>query len=321
MSDDYYRRFPPTGFPGRENDGIVFTTDDVIDHPVYIGQNPERKLQIERAGSFLAAFDAGRERRHRELARLLKDRHRDNTVLAMTLNRGFAELLLNWVESCDRHGIEVRSWTMIAALDEDTATRFERLGFAVCFPGMDYGRHTSEAVAEYGDDDFGDLMFPKSAVVQDLLSMGFNVLFQDVDLVWMKDPYDFLHDTERSMLDVQFMYDGPNPIYAPLNVNTGFFFLRNTAHSRKFWQLVHQNFDKVAYHHSQQRVVNMLLVHRYFKGLKLDVLAESDFANGHLFSWNDASSLPPDPYVIHCSWTSNLAHKMKKYHLAGLWYL
>lgn len=321
MSDDYYSRFPPSGFPGRENDGIVFTADDVIDHPIYIAQHPERKLQIERSRKILDAFEAGSERRRRELSSILNRHHRDNTVLAMTLNGGFAGLLLNWIESCDRHGIEIRSWTLIAALDEDTATRFEKQGFAVLYPGTDYGRHRIEAVAEYGDEDFRDLMFPKTAVVQDLLSIGFDVLFQDVDLVWLKDPFDFLHAADRRMLDAQFMYDGPNAIYAPLNVNSGFFFLRNTAHSRDFWQGVHQNFDKVAYHHSQQRVVNTILVHRYFKGLKLDVLAEADFANGHLFTSDDASGLPPDPYVVHCSWTSDLAHKMKKYRLAGLWYL
>jgi hypothetical protein len=65
----------------------------------------------------------------------------------------------------------------------------------------------------------------------------------------------------------------------------------------------------------------MLLVSRYFRGLKLDILPEADFANGHLFTNRDVSRLPPDPYVIHCSWTRNLEHKMEKYRLARLWYL
>ena len=189
-------------------------------------------------------------------------------------------------------------------------------------PGITSFPHVvTAAVEEFGDDDFGRLMFPKTAVVQDLLSIGYDVLFQDVDVVWLKDPYDFLLSADRRMLDAQFMYDGPNSHYAPLHVNSGFFFLRNSPHCRDFWRLVHRNYDKVCHYGSQQRVVNMILVHRYFQGLKLDVLPEADFANGHLFTWDNVSGLPQDPYVIHCSWTSNLAHKMKKYRLAGLWYL
>jgi hypothetical protein len=242
-------------------------------------------------------------------------------VLALTLNRGFSDLLLNWVESCDRHGIEVRSWTLIAAMDEETAQQFESLGFTVYLSSPAYGCPGPEPAEVFGDRIFKDMMFPKTAVVQDLLSIGHDVLFQDVDVIWKKDPGDFLLQPERQVLDAQFMYDGPNPLYAPLHANSGFFFLRNNKRSRIFWQLAFDHFDKVYAYGGQQRHVNMLLVSRYFRGLKLDILPEADFANGHLFTNRDVSRLPPDPYVIHCSWTRNLEHKMEKYRLARLWYL
>ncbi len=321
MNNKYHLEYPFKGFPRSEGDEIVFTSGDVLDNPMYIEQHPIRKWEIDRARGFLDAFEQGRVRRQNELIGILKHRSRDNTVLAMTLNSGFVELFLNWVESCDRHNIDVRSWALIAALDTDTAKMCEQLGFSVFCPGSEYGNHSTDPVNEYGDAEFKDMMFPKNAIVQDLLSLGFDVLFQDVDLVWLKDPTELLLSPARSMLDAQFMYDGPNNMFAPLYANSGFFYLRNTSHCRKFWQLVHENFDKVYPYSSQQRVVNMVLVHRYFRGLKLDVLAETDFANGHLFTCDDVSGLPPDPYVIHCSWTSNLAHKMQKYHLANLWYL
>ena len=114
------------------------------------------------------------------------------------------------------------------------------------------------------------------------------------------------------------MYDGPNQFYQPLHANTGFFLLRNTMASRKFWNLVCEHFDKVFYLQSQQRVVNAVLLSRYFRDLSLDILPPEDFANGHLFSVDKDSELPPDPYVIHCSWTVNIEHKLKKYKLADL---
>jgi hypothetical protein len=320
MTEDYCGNFPPARFPGRQ-DHVEFVEGTLLDHPMYVENHPVRKQQIDDAAKLLRAFDEGRVDREAKLRRMLKSGHRDNSVLAMTLNSGFIELLRNWAESCRRHDIEVRDWTMIAALDEKTAETCDKLGFTVFFTGRDYGQHSSEAVGHYGDADFRNLMFPKNAVVQDLLNLGYDVLFQDVDMVWLKDPFPFLNAPERKMLDAQFMYDGPHALYAPLHANSGFFYLRNTDRTRAFWQVVHRNFDKVYHYAGQQRVVNIALVHHYFQGLKLDMLRESDFANGHLFTWDDVSGLPPDPFVIHNSWTSNIEHKMKKYHLAGLWYL
>jgi len=319
MSKSYYERFPPVGFPRGDNEQPRFLTAEWLDDPEYIAHH--RKWQVDRARELREAFESGRSRRQRELRNLLRYRHRYNTVLAMTLNRGFADLLLNWVASCDRHGIEVRSWTLIAAMDEKTAEQFESLGFTVYLASPAYGCPSPDPATEFGDRIFKDMMFPKTAVVQDLLSIGHDVLFQDVDLVWKKDPGEILLQPERHLLDAQFMYDGPNPIYAPLHANSGFFFLRNNERSRIFWQQAFNHFDKVYAYGGQQRHVNMLLVVRYFRGLKLDILPQADFANGHLFTSNDLSRLPPDPYVIHCSWTRNLEHKMEKYRLANLWYL
>lgn len=319
MSKSYYEQFPASGFPKGDHEKVVFLAAEWLDKPEYVAQH--RQWQVDRARELRDGFEKGRANRERELRSLLKYRHRYNTVLAMTLNRGFSDLLLNWVESCDRHGIKVRSWTLIAALDEETAAQFEALGFAVYLADPAYGKQSPDPATAYGDKIFRDMMFPKTAVVQDLLNIGHDVLFQDVDLVWKKDPSDFLLRPERHILDVQFMYDGPNIFYAPLHANSGFFFLRNNEQSRVFWQQVYDHFDKVYAYGGQQRHVNTLLVARYFRGLKLDILQEADFANGHLFTSKDVSKLPSDPYVIHCSWTRNLEHKMEKYHKANLWYL
>jgi len=319
MSKSYYERFPCSDFPKAKSEQPRFCSSQWLDEPNYVAEH--RQWQVDRARRLREGFETGRPDRLRELRKLLRYRNRFNTVLVMTLNRGFADLLLNWVKSCDRHGIEVRSWTLIAAMDEVTAQQFESLGFAVYLATPAYGSPGLNAAAAYGNSDFKDMMFPKTAVVQDLLSIGHDVLFQDVDLVWKKDPAEILLHPERELLDAQFMYDGPNQQYAPLHANSGFFFLRNNERSRIFWQQAFDHFDKVYAYGGQQKHVNLLLVARYFRGLKLDILPEADFANGHLFTSSEVSQLPPDPYVIHFSWTRNLEHKMEKYRFAKQWYL
>ena len=298
---------------------IVFPVMADLDNPEFI--DARRKHQIEETQRLWGLCNAGRSKRERELGQIIAGHNRDNAVLVMTLNHGHTDLLLNWVASCDRHGIEVRSWTLIVALDTTTAGIFEALGFAVYCDETSYGTPPREAAQAFGDQTFVQMMFPKTAVVQDVLNLGYDVLFQDVDLIWKKDPGQVLFHPQRRGLDAQFMYDGPNRFYQPLHANSGFFFLRNTTASKTFWNLVCQHFDKVFHLRSQQRVVNIVLTTRYFRDLSLDILKEADFANGHLFSVEHPHGLPDDPCVVHCSWTSNIEHKLKKYQLAGLWYL
>ena len=81
------------------------------------------------------------------------------------------------------------------------------------------------------------------------------------------------------------------------------------------------HYDSIFESGSQQHVVNQIIVGYVSRGLKLNVLPEKDFANGHLFSVESTKKLPKDPYVIHFSWTHNIHHKIKKYKLARLWYL
>jgi hypothetical protein len=305
-------------FPRPDHETLVFpVVQNLNNHK----QVPGMEEISERAGVFWSVAEAMRDAREENLAKILKDRNRKKTVLVMTLNRGFTDLLLNWIKSCDMNGIEVRSWTLIVAMDKYTASIIEAEGFAVYCDEQSYGDQQEEAAGAYGDRIFAHMMFPKTLVVQDLLNLGFDVLFQDVDIVWKKDPLELLLRDDRKYLDAQFMYDGPNIFYAPFHANSGFFFLRNTQPCREFWTMVYENFDKMLYMRSQQRVINHILLGRYFRGLQLDILAEKDIANGHLFNSEEMNRLPPDPYVIHVSWTKNIAHKMKKYKLAGLWYL
>ena len=280
-----------------------------------------REKQVEESRRLRQCWELHKKERRHRLFELLKGHHKENLVLVMTLNRGHSELLFNWIRSCDRHGIEVRPWTVVFALDSDTATTLEQLGFAVHCDAASYGDPPAEAARQFGAPNFARMMFPKTAIVQDVLALGYDVLFQDVDLVWKRDPLPYLLDPSLAELDAQFMYDGPHRVYGPLHANSGFFLLRNTAPSRGFWDLVFENFDKVLHYGSQQRVVNCVLLNRFFTDLKLGILPEQEFANGHLFSSTDARALPENPYVIHCSWTKNVEHKIEKLRNAGLWYM
>ena len=51
--------------------------------------------------------------------------------------------------------------------------------------------------------------------------LGYNVLFQDADIVWYKNPLDYF-ENENSQIDVFFQDDGSRSLfYSPYSANTG----------------------------------------------------------------------------------------------------
>jgi len=264
------------------------------------------------------AFAVQREHRQRRLAELLARGARNNVLLVMMANRGYKDIFNNWVRSCDINGLDVRSWAVFFAVDEEAATNAEHQGFRTYIDALSYGDQPRDAVKNFGDRAFRKLMFQKTAVVQDVLELGYDVLFQDVDMIWRKDPLEYLLTAESPDYDTQFMFDGRNGWHGPPFANTGFFLLRNRPAVRKFWAKVLASYADMARCGSQQKVVNSILRE---DEVRVGILAEKHFANGHLFSINKPSQLPSDPYVIHCSWTGNHEHKIQKYRREGLWYL
>lgn len=67
------------------------------------------------------------------------------------------------------------------------------------------GRIPRNAAEHYADRTFAQLMWLKVTAVYIASVCGFHVLFQDVDLVWIKDPYPFLLNLPG---DISFMDDG-----------------------------------------------------------------------------------------------------------------
>ena len=87
------------------------------------------------------------------------------------------------------------------------------------------GDMPKQAAKAYADDTFSRFMWLKVTSVYIAASSGFDVLFQDVDLVWMKDPISLLRNLADDLL---FMDDGTSMSYphsssiSPKNLTTIF---------------------------------------------------------------------------------------------------
>lgn len=56
----------------------------------------------------------------------------------------------------------------------------------------------------YGDRTFGAIMLAKVICVHLVNDLGYDLLFQDVDVSWYKNPFDYFHAAENDGFDVYF---------------------------------------------------------------------------------------------------------------------
>ncbi len=284
------------------------------DRPTLQPQLVERTERIyEQQAADTARFDAAAGKLLATLGSGL------DSVVAMTCDRRFGPLFVNWAASCDRHDIDVRSTTVVFPTDAATRDRIEPLGFVT------YYDEESEALADlrdsaaYGDPAWTDYMYHQNWVIDRLLTLGVDVLFQDVDMVWRHDPRPELAERADAGVDVQAMYDGPNPRFQPLYANTGFMYLRPTPATRAFWRDAYAHHDMVGYYRSQQEALNVVLTAHAHRGLTVDVLDDDRFANG--FRYCGRETPPADPSVVHHSWTRDLEEKLVRYESNDHWFI
>ncbi len=83
---------------------------------------------------------------------------------------------------------------------------------------------------------------------------GYDVLFQDADLVWMRDPRPKLQATVH---DAVFMDDGARtPRFTPFFANTGFYFLRHNTRILHMLERLLRGVGEISYTHSHQATLN-----------------------------------------------------------------
>ena len=112
------------------------------------------------------------------------------------------------------------------------------------------------------------------------LLLGYDVLFQDVDIVWLtpdRDPLRFFQDesSKLSHFDVIFQHDGANSIrYAPYSANSGFYYARaNKRTQYLFTSLLYHSDLIMTWDSHQQVLVQLLSEQSSLFGLNVKVLS------------------------------------------------
>ena len=254
-----------------------------------------------------------------------------NTVVVMTCNFGQSELLLNFLCSAKSRGLDTSS-VVVFAMDQETATLVRNVGGATVV----YLKHTFSDMARhsartYGDNDYAKLMLPKIYSVHLPILLGYNVLFQDVDIVWYRHPLDFFHNTSRkdSSFDIYFQDDGNRVVYPTYSANSGFYYVRNNRRTAHFFNALLMEGDEILERRSHQLAMHSLLQeHASLYALKIKVYAREEtlFPGGYSYRM-DRSYMKKfvkgeiQPILFHMSWTASKTDKLKFFQQMGDWFV
>ena len=207
-----------------------------------------------------------------------------------------------------------------------------------------------EASVGYLDRVFIDMMWYKAFSVWTLLHMGYNVLFQDVYLVWFRDPFPYFKDyinrtsTSSSSLglnhgavqargrrqhpDAFFSDDGQRSLrYSPFYANSGFYYLYNTRATRHFAWTVMMAFDVLQTTGSHQNVFTFRLNENTdLAGVRPKLLDIREFPTGimHHHDKRYMSAIREGtvrPYNFHMCWTAGKADKLIYFKESAMWFV
>jgi hypothetical protein len=253
----------------------------------------------------------------------------NNSIVVLVCNFGQSELLLNFICAAQSRGIALSS-VLVFATDEETRDLAKAHGLAAFYDETNFGSMPKEAAKGYADKVFTNMMLAKVYCVQMISMLGYDVLFQDVDIVWHRNPLDFFHDSNNPQagFDAYFQDDGNHGLfYAPYSANTGFYYIRYNDKTRHFFNSFLMSGDLIFSTHSHQvPLVALLTEHASMYGLKVKIFprTENEFPGGHAFHrrkefMKDMIAGTETPYIFHMSWTHNKDNKIKFFRQLGEW--
>jgi len=169
---------------------------------------------------YLGALDSTLE----ELRPILqKIATKKKSIVVSVVNYGQALLFENFLCNARAKGLDT-SHLLLFATDEKTYHLAKKYDVTVYYNEIIFGNLPEDAARGYGDRIFSKMMMAKVYCVHLVISCGYNVLFQDVDMVWYRDPLPYLESKELSQWDMMFQDDGGRSNrYAPYSPNTGTF--------------------------------------------------------------------------------------------------
>lgn len=162
--------------------------------------------------------------------------------------------------------------------------------------------------------------------------LGYDLLFQDVDVVWYKNSLELFHDGNHNLakFDVLFADDGARWVLTlPYSANTGFFYARYNERTRHLFRSWLFALDILYANNGDQPAMKSILPEESsLTGLKVKVLSGDDFPCGNRISQQRHRAFIEDvmqgkrnsTYMLHVNWNHGEQYKRGLMKQMGIWY-
>ncbi|KAL7543831.1 hypothetical protein ACHAWF_007465, partial [Thalassiosira exigua] len=251
-------------------------------------------------------------------------------VVVLTCNKGQSELLMNFACSARARGFDL-SQVLVFPTDAETRDLALGMGLHAFYEEKLMATVPKSEAKTYGDGTFTRVMFAKVLCVQLVNELGYDLLFQDADVVWYKDPVEYFRDeTSLPKFDLYFQDDGSRQErYAPYSANTGFYYVKSNDRTRHLFRHFVYASDLIdAWYSHQQALIQLLAEHASLYGLRVKVYPKEaeEFPGGVQYHrkrdvMKEIMAGKTNAYIFHMSWTKNKDDKLKFFRQMGEWYL
>ena len=253
----------------------------------------------------------------------------EQDIVVLVTNYAYADFVVNWLCTSGN----VLSMKAIVISEDPELHDFLSAAGVPTLDGRLFNISAPSKDSEYFSKGFDVVSNMKSRAVQAVLSMGYNVLFTDGDIVFKRDPFLYF----RRDVDFEFQTDNPDG-HAEFLLGddpcTGLFYMRSNNRTIQFLE---KSYD---IHQSQQRNVHKNLDEMRVSGDALYVPHNSrapQLQDTLTFRQLPPLSFPPgavlyaDDYeqrreaagvplvTVHANWIKGSVLKRQKLHELGLW--
>jgi len=278
-----------------------------------------------------------------------------NTIIVVVCNFIHSELLINFVCNAHAKGLETSTALksiLVFATDIETHQLAQSLGLTSFYSKAVFGVNSQQEIA----GDHGNMA--TVYCIHLISQLGYDFLFQDVNVVWYKDPLSWFNsekpDHPVKKWDMIYQDEGGRSVFsAPYSGDTGFYFVRNNQKTLYFFNQLLMMGDLISSITSSRTFIVLLAEQASLYGLKIKTWNRltDEFPGGYSYhnrldymkklvlSKNSTEgrglikmvgddnnhdgdhSGVVDPWILHMSWTASNDNELKYFKQMGEWYV
>ena len=152
------------------------------------------------------------------------------------------------------------------------------------------------------------------AIISDLIALGYDVITQDSDIIYIKNPLYYLMQNRFKHIDIQMMVDERNDKRGP--GNSGYYIVRSNCKTKVFMKTMIKLIGAVLVARSDQILWNTLINEKMFRMLNFQTLSNDYFIGGNQINIKfktKKNDLPSTTMLIHACWTTDQFDKIEKF--------